>query len=262
MVQRIRVKISLEFFNKRMYYMVLFYLAIVTIASIASAQRDGGNSLFDYIVGLRFGGTASTFVLLIGVFPLIAIILPMLVDQMEQEMFILRIQDKKQLLKNHIVFSVVISIFITIWMVASGVVSSFVINGHINNLWQKREGTVYFLLEKKEFFEMYIPYFVSWKVWLYIIASRFLGILFMALFILLLKMIIKKNMFIFFLALFLFGVDGFLPKDFSFFLGRIQITLDTWLSVEEQLFNVIYFLLGITICLYICFKRYEKKEFY
>ncbi|EOR25925.1 hypothetical protein A499_03408 [Niallia nealsonii AAU1] len=63
--------------------MVLFYLAIVTIASIASAQHDGGNSLFDYIVGLRFGGTASTFVLLIGVFPLIAMIFPIIVDQME-----------------------------------------------------------------------------------------------------------------------------------------------------------------------------------
>lgn len=95
MIQQVRLKINFNFFNKRMYYMGLIYLAIVTIASVASAQRDGGNSLFDYIVGLRFGGTASTFVLLIGVFPLIAMILPMLVDQMEQEMFILRIQDKK-----------------------------------------------------------------------------------------------------------------------------------------------------------------------
>ena len=253
---------ALKFVHKRIYFFAIIYLTIITVASVVSAKRDGGNSLFDYIVGLRFGGTASTFVLLIGVFPLIAMILPMLVDQMEQEMFILRIQDKKKLLKNHIVFSAVISIFITIWMVASGVISSFIINGHINNLWQTREGTVYFLLEKKEIFEMYIPYFVSWKVWLYIIASRFLGILFMSLFILLLKTIIKKNTFIFFLALFLFGVDGLLPNDFSFFLGRMQITLDTWVSVEEKLFNVIYFLLGITICWYICFKRYEKKEFY
>ncbi|MEK4974927.1 hypothetical protein NSQ89_21620 [Niallia sp. FSL R7-0648] len=254
--------INLKLLNKRTYFLVIIYLAIITVASVVSAKRDGGNSLFDYVVNLRFGGTASDFVLLMGVFPLISIIIPVLIDQMEKEMFVLRIWDKKRVFKNHFIFSIIISVFFIIWMVASGVISSFIINGHINNLWQTREGTVYFLLEKKEIFEMYIPYFVSWKVWLYIIASRFLGILFMSLFILLLKTIIKKNTFIFFLALFLFGVDGLLPNDFSFFLGRMQITLDTWVSVEEKLFNVIYFLLGITICWYICFKRYEKKEFY
>lgn len=209
--------INLKLLNKRTYFLVIIYLAIITVASVVSAKRDGGNSLFDYVVNLRFGGTASDFVLLMGVFPLISIIIPVLIDQMEKEMFVLRIWDKKRVFKNHFIFSIIISVFFIIWMVASGVISSFIINGHINNLWQTREGTVYFLLEKKEIFEMYIPYFVSWKVWLYIIASRFLGILFMSLFILLLKTIIKKNTFIFFLALFLFGVDGLLPNDFSFF---------------------------------------------
>ncbi|GGE53135.1 hypothetical protein GCM10011391_35010 [Pullulanibacillus camelliae] len=76
-----------------------------------------------------------------------------------------------------------------------------------------------------------------------------------------LKALLTKNSFVFFVSLILLGIDSGLPGNISYFVGRANISLNTWLSPGDQFFNLFYFVFLITVFSVICLKLYDKKEF-
>lgn len=247
--------------KKALIYFMAYFLLIM-IVSIKVADKESSNSLFDYLVNLRMGGSASIMTLVFGVLPILAILLPTMIDKFEQDIVVLRIKQKGKLLNRHFIFSFFLSAFFTIVMIMGGIFASWFINGHIENFWPTKEGTVYFLIENKDSFPQYIPYFESIKVWVGIISSRFLSILFIATAVIFLKTVLKKNSLVFFSAIIILGTDGILFNQFSLFLGKAKMNLDTWLNPEEQWFNFLYFILVITVFYLVSRKIYDKKEFY
>ncbi|MFC4619986.1 hypothetical protein ACFO4N_14830 [Camelliibacillus cellulosilyticus] len=209
----------------------------------------------------RGGGSADVLPIVLGALPIIAIVLPLLIDHWETDMIVIRIKKKQRLFYDHLVFSFLISMFFTIIIAISGLIGAFIVTGHIQNLWGSKTGTLYFLLENKSFFPLFIPHVTSLKVWAYLISSRFLAILFISVCVIFLKVLIKKNSLVFFITLILLGTDGLFTERFSLFLGRIRITMDTWLSPSEQWFNLIYLFLWIVVLSFLCLKFYENKEF-
>jgi hypothetical protein len=155
-----------------------------------------------------------------------------------------------------------LAVFLTFMIAVIGIVGSFIGNGHLHNLWGDQTGTLYFWLDHKSDFGLYLSHVTTLKIWSYLLLSRFLAILFIGITVIFFKLIVKKNIFVFFLSILLVGTDGFLPERFSVFLGRARITTDTWIAPVDQLFNLVYFLLAITVLSFICLKIYEKKEFY
>lgn len=238
------------------------YFSIILAGSSIAASRIGSNSLFDFVANLQSGGTTGNFVLAIGALPLLAFILPSLIDMSEQDHMVLRLQDKTRLYTHHFTFSVIASGVLTLLMALAGILASTLVVGHVDNLWTTKQGTVYFLLKNKDLLQLYIPNLLSWKLWAYILASRFLALLFMASSIIALKLLLQKNTLVFFSALILFATDALLPQGFSLFLGRTNIKLDTLLSPSELWFNLVYFLLGIVLLSILCRYLYRKKEFY
>ena len=242
------------------YFMAYFLL--IMIVSIIVADRESSNSLFDYIVNLRMGGSASIMTLVFGVLPILAILLPTMIDKYEQDIVVLRIKQKRKLLNRLFIFSIFLSALFTIVMMMGGIVASWFINGHIENFWPSKKGTVYFLIENKDSFSQYIPYFENIRVWGSIVSSRFLSVLFIATAVIFLKTVLKKNILVFFSAIIILGTDGIFFNQFSLFLGKAKMNLDTWLDPEEQWFNFLYFILVITVFYLVSRKIYDKKEFY
>lgn len=251
-----------KYVPKKAFIYFMAYFLLIMIVSIKVADRESSNSLFDYIVNLRTGGSASIMTLVFGVLPIMAILFPSMIDKYEQDIVVLRIKQKRKLLNRHFIFSIFLSGLFTIVMMMGGIFASWFLNGHIENLWPSKKGTVYFLIENKDFFPQYIPYFESIKVWGLIISSRFLSILFIATAVIFLKTVIKKNILVFFSAIIILGTDGILFNQFSLFLGKAKMNLDTWLDSGEQWFNFLYFILVITVFYLVSRKIYDKKEFY
>ncbi|MBB2481714.1 hypothetical protein H5P36_16145 [Bacillus sp. APMAM] len=253
---------EIKFIPKKMLLLLIIYFIVIDVVSILSVDKVFSNSLFDYIVNLRWGGSAGMMPIILGVLPVLAILFPLLIDKMEMDMYVLRIENKRKLFYNHLIFAIMASAFFTLFMVLSGIIASFIATGNVHNLWGTKDGMVYFLLDNKDYFSIYLPHVTSMKVWLYIISSRFLAILCITLFIILLKSFLKKNIYVFFVSWIFLGIDGFFSNQFTLFLGRASITLETWISPSDQLFNLVYFMLGIVIFYYICIKLYDKKEFF
>jgi len=253
--------IDIRFVTWKILLLSAFYFFIILSGSIAIAAKMGSHSLFDFIVHLQSGGSAGNFTLAFGTLPLLAFLLPSLIDLTERDHIVLRLQNKTTLYRHHILFSIIASgIFVSL-MALAGLAASMVLVGHTDNLWTTKQGSVYFLLENKELFPLYISKVASWKVWGYILASRFLATLFMSLLIIALKLLLRKNILVFFSALLLLGTDALLPRGFSLFLGRTRIDLETWLSPADQWFNLVYFSLGIVLLFFLSGNLYRKKEF-
>lgn len=251
-----------KYISKKMVVLSLAYFMVITISSIVSATKGISNSLFDYILNFRGGGSASVLTLTVGVLPILALVIPMLMDQFESDMIVVRVRRKRKLFYEHFNLSIYVSACLTILMALSGIAASLIATGHANNLWGTKEGTLYFWLDNKNYFPLYISHVTSLKVWGYILTSRFLAILFIATCIIFLKLILRKNIYVFFVSLILLGIDGFSSERLSLFMGRARMKMDTWLAPEDQLFNLGYFILVIIILSLICLKRYDKKEFY
>ncbi|PLR78603.1 hypothetical protein CU633_05080 [Bacillus sp. V3-13] len=254
--------IDLKNISIRMLILIIAYFIGIVIVSVITADNAISNSLFDYVSNVRWGGSAGIMPLVLGALPIFAIILPLLMDQFERDTFVLRIKQKRNLFYNHFIFSIFLSACFTIIMALGGIIASFILTGHINNLWGSEEGMVYFLLDNKEYFPLYVPHVTSVKVWAYVLSSRFLAILFIATCVIFLKLILKKNIYVFFAALVILGTDGLVPEQFSLFLGRARITLETWITPADQWFNLVYFVFGIFVLSLICLRIYDKKEFY
>jgi len=103
-------------------------------------------------------------------------------------MVVIRIRNKKELFYQHLVFSIVISAIFVILMVLAGGMASNLLTGNVKNLWPTEKGSIYFYLENKTSFPIYIPHLTSFKVWLYLISSRFLAILSIAVLLIFLKL--------------------------------------------------------------------------
>ncbi|MDC3414319.1 hypothetical protein NC797_14905 [Aquibacillus sp. 3ASR75-11] len=248
--------------NKLFVLSVVYFMAVIIVSILSGAANGVSNSLFDYVSNNRGGGSASIMPLVLGVLPVIALVLPLMIDQLEKDMIVLRLKHKRKLFYSHFIFSILTSAFFTLVMVLGGIIASFILTGNIDNLWGTKEGTIYFLLDNKAYFPLYIPSVTSVKVWAYIISSRFLATLFIATCVIFLKLILKKNIYVFFVALILFGTDAFFSGRYSLFLGKTRINLETWISPEDQMFNIVYFIFGIVIVYLICLRNYDKKEFY
>lgn len=226
------------------------------------ASKSLSNSIFDYVINLQGGGSASVTSIAVGVLPVLSLVLPLLIDHTQNEMVILRIREKRKLYYNQFLINIFISVFITLCMVVVGVIATLIFQGSISNLWGSKAGTLYFLLDNKSLFSIYKPHVGTFEVWIYIISSRFLGILFMATSICFLKALLKKNVYVFFLALLLLGTDSLFSEKFSFCLGRLKTSMSIWVSPSDQLFNLIYFVFGIAVLSLITLKLYDRKEFY
>lgn len=224
--------------------------------------RGMSNSLFDYIVNLRGGGSASEGLMLFGILPILSLGLPLLMDRMENEMIVTRLQNKRALLYEQLLFSISISVIFTGLIVVVGIVVAYIENGHLKNLWGTKEGMVYFLLNNKSYFSAYIPYVTSGKIWVFMIFSRFLFILFMAICIVFFKLMLKKNVYVFFVSLILFVSDGYLIKDTSIFVGKINLSIETLIRPNIHFLNFGYFIVWIVLLFLISLKQYDKKEFY
>ncbi|TCP29946.1 hypothetical protein EV207_10740 [Scopulibacillus darangshiensis] len=254
--------IELKYISKRMLLLSFSYLLLIITFSIVRVSRGTGNSLFDYILNMRWGGSASLVTLTIGIIPILSISIPLIMDRLENEMIITRIRWKRKLFYGHFAFFFLISGFLTILITVSGVIGSLIATGQAQNLWGTKKGMIYFLLDNKAYFSFYPPHVTSFKVWVYLLSSRFLAILFITTFIFLLKLILKKNVYVFFTSLVFLGTDGLHINHFSLFLGRARITLETWISPEDQIFNIIYFILMIIVFYFLCKKIYDRKEYY
>lgn len=158
------------------------------IFDIHQAREFMNNSLFDFIVHPLSGGSAGTLTIFLGIYPVLAILIPLIVDKMENDMVVIRIQNKKELFYQHLVFSIVISAIFVILMVLAGGMASNLLTGNVKNLWPTEKGSIYFYLENKTSFPIYIPHLTSFKVWLYLISSRFLAILSIAVLLIFLKL--------------------------------------------------------------------------
>ncbi|WP_077324724.1 hypothetical protein [Virgibacillus siamensis] len=251
-----------KYCSKKMVFFSIGYILVIAILCTVYAANGFSNSLFDYIVNLRSGGSMSVLTFYVGVLPTLAILIPVLIDQLENDIVITRIKEKRKLLNQHMVFAVIMSALITFLLAITGVVSSFVAVGHIDNLWPTQQGMVYLILENKMHFPLYVDHVTSMKVWGYLLLSRFLMTIMIAFIIILLKAVLQKNVFVFFVTQIVFWADSFLPQEFSLFTGKLRVGLDTWLSPQEQVFNIIYTTLVIVILYLICSRLYRKKEFY
>lgn len=244
-----------------MKLITFFYFILILVISILNALNGISNSMFDFLANNQGGGSASVLTLLLGVFPVIAFILPSLMDHLEKSMIVSRIKEKRKLVYRYFAFSIWISFILTIMIALAGIIGAFLSTGQLTNLWCSKTGSIYFLLDNKNYFPLYVPHVTSFKVWTYLLCSRFIAILFICTFLIFLKAIFKKNIYVFCTAFILLGTDGLFPGHFSIFLGRVSVQLNIWLSPEEQLFNVIYFVILIAILLLICVKLYNRKEF-
>ncbi|RYL87304.1 hypothetical protein [Sporolactobacillus sp. THM19-2] len=253
---------SIRYLPVRMTLLAFTYFLAIDLSSIAMAPKWAEDSLFDYVANVQWGGSMGVDALLLGVLPLLALVLPRLMDRFENHLVVVRIQDKGKVFDQLIALSVYMAALLTLVMAATGIVVSLLATGRMSNLWGSHVGTLYFLLENKTYFPIYVPHVTSIKIWIYLLSSRFVVILFMAVFILFLKIVLKKNIFVFFLSLFLFAGDGLISERFPLLLERVRITMDTWVSPTDQWFQVIYFILGITIFYFLSIRFYKNKEFY
>ena len=78
-----------KFLSKRMLLIIMAYFMVIVIFSIYSATKVLNNSLFDYVLNLRGGGSADSFTLSIGALPILALMLPLIMDRFENEMIVL-----------------------------------------------------------------------------------------------------------------------------------------------------------------------------
>lgn len=252
-----------KFLPTRLFVICLAYFMIMVIVGIYSATRAFNNSLFDYVINLRGGGSADVIPIYLGALPILALMLPLLIDKFEGEMIVLRIQNKRKLFYQYLAFSIVLSAVLTLLMVVSGIVASLILTGNLDNLWGDKSGALYFILDNKAYFALYISHVTSGKIWSYIVSSRFLTLLFICSWILFLKLLLKRNIYTFIVSVLLLTlIDSFLPNQFNLFIGRSRIPLDLWLDPFGQLFNLGYFFLIIIILSYISLHLYDKKEFY
>lgn len=234
---------------------------VVVFASIYSATRPFNNSLFDYVINLRGGGGANMLTLNMGVLPIFALLIPLIIDNLESEMVVLRIRNKREIFYKYLIFIFIFSAIMTLCMVLSGIVASLIFTGNVENLWGDKLGALYYLLDNKAYFQLYIPHVKTVNLFAYIISSRFFALVFMGIWIILLKITLKKNIYTFIASILLLNIiDDFLP--IKLFLGRARIPVDLLLDSSGQLFNLGYFLIVIFILSYICMIIYEKREFY
>jgi hypothetical protein len=253
--------ITHKFLPKKTAICMILYLITIIIFSIHYVMDFKSDSLFDFINHPVGGGSASTFTILYGVFPFIAILLPRVIDNLEKDTVILRIRQKRKLLYHYFAFSLIISACITILMALTGVLAAYLFTGNVQNLWQYESGSFYFYLENKSVFSIYIPYLSSVKIWLYLLFSRFLGIFTFSALIIFLKQVCKKNSYVFFFTLFLFGAESLFSKRINILFGYMHIEKETWISPSDQLFAIFYFLFWIVLFFIICQKLFDKKEF-
>lgn len=254
--------LDFKYVTPKMMAVGLAYFIFINGLSIVNASKGMSNSLFDYVINMRGGGSADILTLVLGVLPLFSLIIPLLMDQTERSAVVLRVRRKRRLYMSHVFFAAMVSALLTATMALTGLFASWIETGHVHNLWGSEKGTIYFLLDDKNVFPLYIPHVTSVKVWAYILSSRFLALLFIAVFVIFLKASIKKNVYVFFTSLILLGTDGLFSERWSLFLGKAQIKLETWLAPTEQIFNLTYFLLGIAVMFFIGAKIYDRKEFY
>lgn len=243
---------AIFFFSKKIWIFSCVYLIGVICIGVAIASKGISNSLFDYEMNFREGGSASILILLTGVLPALTISLPLLIDRMENDMVVLRVKQKRQLFYDLFFFSIWISVCFTFLMALCGIIGAYLYTGHVHNLWGTKEGTIYYLLKNKEYFPFYISHVTSFKVWTYLLISRFLAVLFIATFVIFLKAFLKKNSYVFLVALIIV----------SFFLGKFRVKMVTWLSPGDLIFHLVSFMVLIFVCSILSLNLYKKKEFY
>ena len=196
----------------------------------------------------------------IGVLPIFALLIPLIIDNLESEMIVLRIRNKREIYYKYLIFVFIFSAIMTLCMVLSGIVASLIFTGNVENLWGDKSGALYYLLDNKAYFQLYIPHVKTFNLLVYIICSRFFALVFMGIWIIFLKITLKKNISTFIASILLLNIiDDFLP--IKLFLGRARIPVDLLLDSYGQLFNLGYFLIIIFILSYICMIIYDKREF-
>lgn len=253
---------NIKFVPKALLIFIFIYFLFILTISILITLEFKSNSLFDFLSHPISGGSASVFTLLFGIFPILAILIPQILDNSERAMFVIRVPQKSKLFNEHFVFLLIISTFFTLSIIFSGILASYFITGQVQNLWQTEEGTVFFYLENKSVFSLYKPYLTSFKVWSYILLSRFLIILLLAQLLVFLKLVLKRNIIVIFISLLLFGMERLFIHRFSLIMGHVDISIETWISPEDQYFNLLYFIFWIVLLFFICQRLYKKKEFY
>jgi hypothetical protein len=238
------------------------YFFLIILASIVIANNGPSNSLFDYMINLQAGGSASDFVLLFGAVPIIALALPFIIDKIDNEMIVTRFQDKNKILKYHILFGFLASVIITIVMIISGWIAAYLLQGHIVNLWDNEAGMVYFLLDNKMHFPFYVPHVNTTKILSYIISTRFLFIFMVIMLTIFLKYLLRKNIYIFSILIVLFASNLLIIYDFHLLIEPIRFHITLILSTRDKLFNIVYLLFCISLLFILTKKLQDRKEFF
>ena len=257
--------LNFKFFSFKMGILSFIYISLILISNALLANDGINNSLFDFIASPNGGGSFSLSILILGILPVLVLIFPVIIDRIDSDMVIIRIKHKRKLVNNHFFFAFIISLIIVGILVLIGIVASLIHTGHLSNLWGTKNGSIYFYLEDKQYFPLYIPYVTTFKVWMYLILSRILAIYFMSSCIIFFKSILSKNIYVLFITFLLLATDSLFSiftNRFSFFIEVVRIKMDTWLSPEDQLFSILYLLTGIIIFYLLSIKMYSKKEFY
>ncbi|MED4850411.1 hypothetical protein P9386_00775, partial [Caldifermentibacillus hisashii] len=109
--------IDIKYMPKLWVLLLFGYFLLLMILDIHQAREFISNSLFDFIVHPLSGGSAGTLTLFLGIYPVLAILIPLIVDKMENDMVVIRIRNKKELFYQHFIFSIVISAIFVIVMV-------------------------------------------------------------------------------------------------------------------------------------------------
>ncbi len=96
--------IDLKYMPKLWVLLLFGYFLLIMILDIHQAREFISNSLFDFIVHPLSGGSAGTLTLFPGIYPVLAILIPLIVDKMENDMVVIRIRKKKSFFINILYF--------------------------------------------------------------------------------------------------------------------------------------------------------------
>lgn len=145
--------IDIKYMPKLWVLLLFGYFLLLMILDIHQAREFISNSLFDFIVHPLSGGSAGTLTLFLGIYPVLAILIPLIVDKMENDMVVIRIRNKKELFYQHFIFSIVISAIFVIVMVLAGGMASNLLTGSVKIYGQQKKDQFIFILRIKHPFQ-------------------------------------------------------------------------------------------------------------
>lgn len=237
------------------------YISLYSLLLLTRKGEWSDFGFFDLLANISgiTGSTNINMFIITGI-PITFILIILLIERNERTIYTLKFKSRFQIWHTQVITAIWISLSMTVIIIAlSSLISAYLVG--IQNTWLSESGTIGKMVKDHEKFQSILENITSTRIIFWIFITKFLGFLFITMFVLLFKQLIRSNTVIVIILIALAGVDMTHLFPFPIFIGAASLTLIDWLHPSNLVYRCLYLMIVSLILYGIGGMLFERKDF-